>query len=288
MESYNKFNHLKIHTQYSICEGALKISELSDFCKKNKIRAVGLSDTSNLCGALEFSENISKVGTQPILGTQINFKYKNEYGLLPLIAKTKKGYSSMVNLSSKSFLDNDDLEVPHCEIKDLVDNFEDIIVLSGSISGLIGNLFNKSKFDDIIELYSVLKNKFKNNFYIEIQRHNDTNENFELFNLNKSKNLEIPIIATNEIYYIDKDMHEAYDVLICIGNKTYLNDENRKKFSDQHYLKSDEQMEELFYDLPEALENNYNLVFKINFKPNSSNLYFQIPALEKEEVLTKY
>ena len=91
MESYNKFNHLKIHTQYSICEGALKISELSDFCKKNKIRALGLSDTSNLCGALEFSENISKVGTQPILGTQINFKYKNEYGLLPLIAKTKKG-----------------------------------------------------------------------------------------------------------------------------------------------------------------------------------------------------
>ena len=90
MESYNKFNHLKIHTQYSICEGALKISELSDFCKKNKIRAVGLSDTSNLCVALEFSENISKVGTQPILGTQINFKYKNEYGLLPLIAKTKK------------------------------------------------------------------------------------------------------------------------------------------------------------------------------------------------------
>ena len=76
MESYNKFNHLKIHSQYSICEGALKINELSDFCKKKKIKALGLSDTSNLCGALEFSENISKVGTQPILGTQINFKYK--------------------------------------------------------------------------------------------------------------------------------------------------------------------------------------------------------------------
>ncbi len=271
MESYNKFNHLKIHSQYSICEGALKINDLSDFCKKKKIKALGLSDTSNLCGALEFSENISKVGTQPILGTQINFKYKNEYGLLPLIAKTKKGYRSIVHLSSKSFLDSHDHELPHCEIQDLIDNSEDIILLSGSIDGLLGNLFNKGKFDDMVELYKILKSKFKNNFYIEIQRHNDINEkSFELFNLNKSKNLEIPIIATNEIYYIDKDMHEAHDALICIGNKTYLNDENRKKYSDQHYLKTDKEMEELFYDLPEALENNYNLVFKINFKPNSS------------------
>ena len=69
-----KFNHLKIHTQYSICEGAIKIDKLKDFCKENKIQCLGLSDTSNLCGALEFAENISKVGTQPIIGTQINFK----------------------------------------------------------------------------------------------------------------------------------------------------------------------------------------------------------------------
>lgn len=271
MESYNKFNHLKVHSQYSICEGALKINDLSVFCKQKKIKALGLSDTSNLCGALEFSENISKIGTQPILGTQINFRYKNEIGLLPLIAKTKKGYRSMVNLSSKSFLENDNLELPHCSIKDLIDNSEEIIILSGSIDGLIGKLFNKGKLDEIIELYEALKKKFKNDFYIEIQRHNDINEkSFEIFNLNKSKQLEIPIIATNEIYYINKDMHEAHDALICIGNKTYLNDENRKKFSDQHYIKTDKQMEELFTDLPEALENNYNLVFKINFKPKSS------------------
>ena len=75
-ESNNqKFNHLKIHTQYSICEGAIKIDELKVFCKENKINSVGLSDTSNLCGSLEFSENISKAGSQPIIGTQINFTY---------------------------------------------------------------------------------------------------------------------------------------------------------------------------------------------------------------------
>ena len=76
----NQFNHIKVHTHYSICEGAIKISDLRDFCKERKIKAIGLNDSNNLFGALEFSENISKVGTQPIIGSQINFKYKNTIG----------------------------------------------------------------------------------------------------------------------------------------------------------------------------------------------------------------
>ena len=111
MESFNKFNHLKIHSQYSICEGALKIDELSEFCKKKKIKALGLSDSFNLCGALEFSESISKSGTQPILGTQINFEYKNVIGKIPLIAKSEDGYKSIIKLSSKSFLQTSELDL---------------------------------------------------------------------------------------------------------------------------------------------------------------------------------
>ena len=92
--SHRIFNQFKIHTQYSICEGAVKIDQLKDFCKKNKIRSLGLSDTFNLSGALEFSENLSSVGTQPIIGTQILFKYKSFYGLIPLIAKNNNGYTN--------------------------------------------------------------------------------------------------------------------------------------------------------------------------------------------------
>ena len=78
-ESFKKiFNHIKVHTQYSICEGAVKIEHLQDFCKKNKITSVALSDSHNLSGALEFSENLSSIGTQPIIGTQILFKFKKE------------------------------------------------------------------------------------------------------------------------------------------------------------------------------------------------------------------
>ena len=99
------FTNFKVHTQYSICEGAIKIEDLADYCKKNKIRSLGLSDSFNLCGALEFSEALSKVGTQPIIGSQINFKYGETIGKLPIFAKTEKGYNNLVKLSSKSFLE---------------------------------------------------------------------------------------------------------------------------------------------------------------------------------------
>ena len=98
----NKFNHLKIHTQYSICEGAIKIDSLKDFSKENRIRSLAICDTSNLCGALEFAEKISKIGTQPIIGTQIYFKYKDTLGLLPIYALTEKGYQRVIELSSMS------------------------------------------------------------------------------------------------------------------------------------------------------------------------------------------
>ena len=90
------FNHLKIHSQYSICEGAIKIDELKEFSKENKIKSLGLSDTSNLCGALEFSDKISKSGTQPIIGTQINFKYGETIGLLPIYALNEEGYKIII------------------------------------------------------------------------------------------------------------------------------------------------------------------------------------------------
>ena len=105
-EENREFNHLKIHTQYSICEGACRISDLAKFCKENRIKALGLSDTSNLCGALEFSESIAKSKTQPIIGTQINFKYKKDHiGKIPLFAKNLDGYKNLIKLSSKSFLE---------------------------------------------------------------------------------------------------------------------------------------------------------------------------------------
>ena len=153
----NTFNHFKIHTQYSICEGAVKIDQLKDFCKKNKIKSLGLSDTYNLSGALEFSENLTSIGTQPIIGTQILFKYKNFYGLIPLIAKNFEGYKNIIKLSSKSYLENPETTDPHCDLDDLLNNFEGIIVLTGSIKCMFGSLFNKGLFNEIEQILFKLK-----------------------------------------------------------------------------------------------------------------------------------
>ncbi|MDC1248107.1 DNA polymerase III subunit alpha [Pelagibacteraceae bacterium] len=291
--SNNKhFTHFKIHTQYSICEGAVKIESLKDFCKENKLVSVGICDTENLCGALEFSENISKVGTQPIIGTQINFKYEDTTGLLPLIALNENGYKKIIELSSKSYLENDVLSKPHLDIKELLDNISDVILLSGTNHGLFGKLFEKGRFDEIQKIYKDLLKNFKDNFYLEIQRHGDQNEiSFEKFNLEQSFRLKIPIIASNEVYYLTKDMHEAHDALTCIGEKTYLNDRNRIKYSDQHYFKSSDEMCALFSDLPEALENNFNLPYRCSFRPQFSKPVLPNISTEKDgsadEILKK-
>ena len=117
-----QFTHFKIHTQYSICEGAIKIADLAKYCKENKVKSIGLNDSFNLCGALEFSEDISKVGTQPIIGSQINFKFKNLIGKIPIFAKTEKGFNNLTKLSSKSYLDVEQSMPPHCDLNDLLNN----------------------------------------------------------------------------------------------------------------------------------------------------------------------
>ncbi len=269
-ESKNKnFNNLKIHSQFSICEGALKIDDLKDQAKELKLKTLGLCDTSNMCGAIEFSEKLSKVGTQPIIGTQIYFKFQNTIGLIPLFALNEEGYKKIIELSSNSYLNNNEESEPHLDLNSLIetDNYG-ISVFSGTSYGLFGKLFDKGKFSEISNLYKIFKKKFEDRFYIEIQRHNDRNEQaFERYNLNSSEKLKIPLIATNEVFYLRKDMHEAHDALICIGNKTYLNEKNRIRYSSEHYLKNDKEMSALFFDLPEALENNYNFPLRCSFRP---------------------
>ena len=273
LESNNQtFNHLKVHTQYSICQGAIKIEELKNYCKENKIQSLGLSDTSNMFGALEFAENISKVGTQPIIGTQINFKFEDTIGLLSLIALNEKGYKRIIELSSKSYLENNTLLEPHLDIKELLIKTDGVLLLSGTIQGLFGKLFDKGRFDEISKIHNNLQKVYRDRFYLEIQRHGDQNEIiYEKYNLKQSHDFQIPIIATNEVFYLNQNMHEAHDALTCIGDKTYVNDKNRIRYSNQHYFKSNKEMAILFSDLPEALENNYNIPFRCNFKPKFSN-----------------
>ena len=175
------------------------------------------------------------------------FNIKNHIGKIPLFAKDLEGYKNLIKLSSKSFLEIKDDEEPHCKIEDIEKNYKGLILLSGSFDGLIGKLFFKNLTDEIFLLFKKFKKIFNDNFYLEIQRHDDDGEKlFEKFLLNTSEKLELPIIATHEVFYLEKDMHEAHDAYLCVGEKTYVNVKDRRKYTDEHYLKTSEEMYKLF------------------------------------------
>ena len=265
------FNNIKIHTQYSICEGAIKIDDLADYCKVNKIRSLGLADSYNLCGALEFSEKLTKAGTQPIIGTQINLKAHNIVGKISLYAKTENGYKNLTKLSSLSYLQNKEIEDPYCSIKDLISNNEDLIILCGNYRDYFGKLFQSNKIKNFEETINLLKKYFSKRIYFEIQRHGENDEkNFEIFLLNNSKILDIPIIASQEVFYLNEEMFEAHDALKCIGQKEFVDDKSRFRLSNQHFLKKSEDLIKLYSDIPEALENNYKFPLRFSFKPKKS------------------
>ncbi len=281
-----QFINLKIHSQYSICEGAVKIDELADYCKNNKIKAIGLCDSLNLCGALEFAEKISKAGTQPIIGSQINFKIDNLIGKLPIFATTEEGYKNLTKLSSLSYLKSEVESEPHCKLNDLFNHKNGLVVLSGTVNDLFGKLFKINKLDYIKELFKKFNKDFYNNFYLEIQRHHENGEkNYEHFLISISSELELPLISSQEIFYINEEMAEAHDALICIGEKAFVDDKNRKKYRDNHYLRDSNYIKELFRDIPEALENNYNFPKKFSFKPKKTSPILPSLKLEKNKTV---
>ena len=268
--------NLKIHTQFSICEGAIKINQLSDFCKKNKVSAVGICDNENLSGALEFSNELSKLGIQPIIGTTIYLKDTVDkeifYGKISLFAKNNKGYKNLLKLSSKSYLNlKDEDNKPNISFDLLTKYLDGIIILIGGSKSFFSDLFIKNKDNYCNKKIYELKKIFNNNIYIEIQRHNEPHESqLEKKLIKAATELKIPLIATNEVFYLNQNEYAAHDAYICVGEKSYVNDKNRLKYSDQHYFMQSEQLADLFKDLPDALENNKNFKYRFCYYPKKS------------------
>ena len=268
--------NLKIHSQFSICEGAIKINQLSDFCKKNKVSAVGICDNENLSGALEFSNELSKLGIQPIIGTTIYLKDTVDkeifYGKISLFAKNNKGYKNLLKLSSKSYLNlKDEDNKPNISFDLLTRYLDGIIILIGGSKSFFSDLFIKNKDNYCNKKIYELKKIFNNNIYIEIQRHNEPHESqLEKKLIKAATELKIPLIATNEVFYLNQNEYAAHDAYICVGEKSYVNDKNRLKYSDQHYFMQSEELADLFRDLPDALENNKNFKYRFCYYPKKS------------------
>ncbi len=267
---------LRNHTTYSLCKGAIKIADLIEKAKSLKMPALAIMDSQNLFGALEFSMACKKAGIQPILGCEmmIDFNLQDSKNIsnvdftenlckTPLIATSEEGYRNLMFLVSESYLKRQNGIIPFVNFELLKQKSSGIIALSGGCEGLIGKLLLQGQDKQAQKILLEIKEIFNTNFYIEITRHGIKNEDLiEEKLLQLAFENSLPIVASNDVYFLTPEMHEAQDILSCIYEGHSLVEENRKKNSPEQYFKNYEQFLELFKDLPEAIANTINIAKK--------------------------
>lgn len=254
--------------------------------------ALGIADCQNLFGALEFSSTCKKAGIQPILGCEllINFsideQQKNRSNLeiesslakLPLIAISDEGYKNLMFLVGHSFLNRKSGLSIHIDFELLKTRSKGLIALSGGVDGIIGKLLLNNQDKTAKDLIEDLQKIFPESFYIELTRHGNREEKDlekKFIDLAFKKNL--PLVATNDTYFLNRDLHEAQDILSCIGEGKTIIEQDRKKNTAEQYFKSMEELEALFFDIPEAIENTVNIAKRC-----------QIMAFERPPTLPKF
>ncbi len=250
------FIHLRCHTSYSLAQGAIKVEDLINLIKDNKMPALAVTDSGNLFCSLEFSLAAIKEGIQPIMGCILNLDIQNEHSKIVLLAKNEVGYKNLLKLVSKSFLVKYDNHPEHIKLEDLENYNAGIICLSGGHLGPVGQaILNNNKA--LAQQHCLkLKEIFADRFYIEIMRHGlIEEEKAEDDFLEFAYKHEIPLVATNDVMFATKNMFEAHHILNCISDGLYSDEVTSTKFTEHHYFKSSSEMEVLFKDLPEAITN---------------------------------
>ena len=263
----NNFIHIRNYTQYSLSLGALRIQDLIKYCKTFKSPAIGISDFGNLFGSMEFSIECIKNGIQPIISCNIQIIEKGFYsGNLLLVASNKYGFQNLSRLVTFSFLKNKFSNKPWISIKQLFENCEGLICLSGGEDGFFKNNFKEFGIRKFEEISNKFQLKFRSNFFYEIQRNTKKEvNNYNTLLINQSIEKKIPMVATNENYFLNKDYYESHDALLCISQQTYIESENRKKISKENFIKSPTEMNDIFSDLPNVIENTLILAKKCSF-----------------------
>lgn len=261
------FIHLRIHTAYSLCEGTVKIPDLIRTCEKRDIPAVAITDTNNMFGAFEFATKCASSGIQPIMGLAIDLKLEGFLSKIILLAKNEQGYKNLMKLMTCYYIENKEL-IKYITVDNLTKFSKGLIALSGGASGPAGQLFLNGNKETSGEFLLDLNAIFKNNFYIEISRTNEAAEKAtEQFFVNFALSNNIPLVATNEVFFLDKSMHISHDALMCIADSTYMTVKNRRRVSEEHYFKSTDEMFEIFSDLKEAVLNTALIAQRCSFMP---------------------
>ena len=278
MSAYAPFVHLRVHSAYSMSEGAIKIPKLVDLCVAQQMPAVALTDTRNLFGALEFSSACAKAGVQPIVGCQLSVRREDQPtghggGRLPepdaivVLVQNAAGYQNLLKLTSKAFLQTDSGETPQISWDDLATWNEGLIALTAGPAGTVGRHLLDSQRSKAEETLARLKRIYPGRLYVELMRHGLAVENrIEPAMIELAYAHDVPLVATNEAFFADAGMFEAHDALICIAEKSFVSLPDRRRLTPEHRFKSAEEMVELFADIPEAVQNTLVVAQRCAFK----------------------
>ena len=260
------FVHLRVHTAYSLSEGAIKLKQLIKLCQSMDMPAVGIADTGNLFGALEFSVSCADAGIQPIVGVQLALRREDgvsaKDGRIPdpdyvvLLCQDEVGYGNLLHLVSKAFLQTDGGQIPQVSYDDLTGHAQGLLLLTGGAFGPLGRLLAEGQLPAAQALMERFNGAFAGRLYVEIQRHNMAQENkTEPALIDLAYRMNLPLVATNEPFFDSRAMFEAHDALLCIAQSVVLSVEDRRRLTPEHYFKSAQEMRDLFADLPEACDN---------------------------------
>ncbi len=274
------FVHLRVHTAYSLSAGAIRIKELAGLCKAERMPAVAITDSGNLFGALEFATICSAAGVQPIIGCDVAVERGTTEGgsrlgralsepdRIALLAQNEAGYRSLLRLVSQSFLAGEAPSEPSITLRDLAGAGEGLLCLAGGSKGPIGRLLAEGQAEAAEAALSELAAAFPNRLYIELMRHGTADEaRSEPGLIELAYRHGLPLVATNDVYFPDRDFYEAHDALLCIAQGTVVADADRKRLTRSHYFRPAAEMREVFADLPEACDNTLVIARRCAFIP---------------------
>lgn len=283
------FVHLHNHSDYSLLDGACRIPQLVAFAIQNKSPAIALTDHGNLFGALEFYTRCREAGIKPIIGCEFYMtvegtrtqKNNSKSGELRyhqvLLAKDYTGYRHLCQLSSEAYLTGFYYK-PRIDKELLKEYHQGLICLSSCMQGEIPQKILNQDWNGAREAVKFYRDLFGDDFYLELQRHDLPNDALLVSGLcDLAKEFGVKLVATNDAHYLHRQDAELHDVLLCVGTQSRIDEPNRMRYgSDQFYLKTSQEMESLFADIPQAVENTLEIASKINIEIPLGKRHFPV------------
>ncbi|MEJ2470987.1 MAG: DNA polymerase III subunit alpha [Desulfuromonadales bacterium] len=287
------FVHLHVHTQYSLLDGAIRIRDLVERAREYRMPAMAITDHGNMFGALEFYTKAHEAGVKPIIGCEVYVAPDSRHdktgaassgdasGHLVLLAKNRTGYRNLCRLVSTAYQDGFYYR-PRIDWTLLQEHNEGLIALTACLGGELPSLISRGRMDQARQRVAEMAQVFDNNrLYLELQ------ENFlpEQEPVNKGlielgHELGLPLVATNDCHYLTRDDAFAHEVLLCIQTGKTLDDPNRMRFAnDEFYVKTPEEMSELFKSLPEAISNTVEVAERCNLELDVSGKNYHFPMV---------